>query len=428
MKQHLFCILFLLFLSTNIILAGGSDGKMNATKGASIGHDIPALPLGPGALYHNPGSVAFLVGKQISFGGGWLQQNNQLRPNYSDQEYDLQSTQIPYFAYATIALKNRKTALPNGLSFGIGVYTPYFFEANYPETWEGRYILQQSRLHTTYIQPTISYQIHKRLGIGLGYVHGRNRFSFQQGLPLQTATQADGQIQLDGRGKGHGANFGFYLLPTDRISIGFVYHSALQFVMKEGTVNYDVPATFLPDYTATDFFARIQMPDHISIGIAWHFSNHHLQGQTYRSPCLTFNISRVRWTEFRQIEIRFNEPMGGTHDLKLDRYFSDTYQLSLGGQYALIEESAPGIILRGGIQLENYAVPADRFTPEQLDASQWGGNLGFTLRFSHHIDLDIAARYRQQSIRDIQNNAAAFGGVYNGDEWLLSVGLAWTFL
>ena len=86
--------------------------------------------------------------------------------------------------------------------------------------WEGRYIVLSAKLNTLFIQPTFSYKISEKLGIGAGFVFAVPTIN---GIALIVADGAD--AQFDGKATGFGFNAGINYAINKKLTAALTYRS-----------------------------------------------------------------------------------------------------------------------------------------------------------------------------------------------------------
>ena len=74
-----------------------------------------------------------------------------------------------------------------------------------------------------FIQPTVSYQINDKIGIGAGFVYGAGSFSIEKSVPVQDQNGDQGKGTLSGKANGY--NVGVFINGTDQLTVGMTYRS-----------------------------------------------------------------------------------------------------------------------------------------------------------------------------------------------------------
>ena len=76
--------------------------------------------------------------------------------------------------------------------------------------------MREISLKTFFYQPTLSYKITEKLGIGLGYIFANGDFSLRKGIPIQDSLGNYGEATLAGKASGQGFNAGVYYKLNDK--------------------------------------------------------------------------------------------------------------------------------------------------------------------------------------------------------------------
>src|SRR5437763_11097920 len=111
------------------------------------------------SLFFNPGAVSFLKQNSISVGVTPVISH----ANYSDASSSTTSetkspVSYPFTSYMVFGKSK--------LKYGLAVYTPFGSTIQWEDGWTGRFALTRLQLATVYFQPTLSYKINDKIGIG----------------------------------------------------------------------------------------------------------------------------------------------------------------------------------------------------------------------------------------------------------------------
>ena len=125
------------------------------------------------------------------------------------------------------------------------------------------------QLQSIFFQPTISYKISDKVGIGAGFVYGMGNVNLQRDLPVVDNKGIYGHATLDGKAQGYGFNAGFYYQPNTKWSIGVTYRSKVQMDLNNGTATFTVPASLSSQFPSGPFTTSLPLPSVISAGVAF---------------------------------------------------------------------------------------------------------------------------------------------------------------
>ncbi len=402
------------------------------------------------AIFFSPGGLAGLSGTHFSAGVTLIGAQGGFTDDYLAQKTDLDNPLIPVpAAYITHALSPK-------LTVGIGAYAPYGLETRWPtQGFEGRFVGYNTDLKAIYIQPTVGYQVHPRLKVGVGFAYITSRVELhqradlsQQGVPGQTFTfaalgipnQTDfADASLEATGTGFAINFGGILKLNDQLSIGGHW-------LTRKTINYDgsvaftqiptgltlaagnplgAPAGTLVDLlVAAEFGAggplsagnaktSITMPPQGSIGLAYKMTDKLMVMADYQL---------VVWGWFNSLTIDFANP--ATPDITLNPRNNDTHGFRFGGEY----QYSPKVTLRGGYLYHTGASPAAFVTPLLPEGARNEFTIGAGLTLTPKLHADLGYQYiRQNDRRGLVNALAGNTGLYQFSAHLFGAGLAYTF-
>jgi long-chain fatty acid transport protein len=406
------------------------------------------------AIFFNPSGLAGLPGTHFSAGVTLIGAHGGFTDDFLAHRTDLDNPLIPvpagYFSHA----------VSPKLTVGIGAFAPYGLETRWPtEDFEGRFIGYKTNIRSIYIQPTIAYQVHPRLKVGLGFayitsrleLHQRADFSTQivpsalvppgtrlSALGIPTGTDfAD--AALEATGTGFAVNFGAILQLTDRLTIGghWLTRKAIDY---DGTADFTpVPTGLtlaagnplgLPAQTPLDLLAlpafgpggpladgavktSITMPPQGSLGLSYKVNDEWTVMADYHL---------VVWGWFNTVVIAFANT--ATPDITLSPRNKDTHGYRFGTEY----HYSPKVTFRGGYLYHTGASPANFVTPLLPEGPRNEFTIGAGLTLTPKLRGDLAYQYiKQGDRRGTVNLAAGNTGLYQFSAHLFGVGLAYTF-
>jgi len=412
------------------------------------------------AIYFNPAGLAGMSGMHFSAGVTLIGAQGGFTDDFLAHKTDLDNPLIPvpsgYFTY-TLSPK---------VTVGIGAFAPYGLETKWPtDNFEGRFIGYNTDIRSIYIQPTIGYQVHPRLKVGLGFayitsrleLHQRNDLStqvvpaslatlFPGGLPAGTRFSALGiptgsdfaDATLEATGTGFAVNFGGILQVNDRLTIGGHW-------LTRKTISYDGTAVFepvptglflpvaigpLPAGTPVDGLlvagfgaggpledgkvtTSITMPPQGTLGFSYKMS------ETWT---VMADYQLVVWGWFNTIDINFEN--AATPDLSLHPQSKDTHGFRFGTEYRY----SPKVMLRGGYLHHGGASPANFVTPLLPEAARNEFTIGAGIELTPKLHGDVAYQFiKQDDRRGTVNLALGNTGLYKFSAHLFGFGLAYTF-
>ena len=401
------------------------------------------------AIFFSPAALAGLSGTHFSAGVTLIGAQGNFTDDFLAHQTDLDNPLIPVpSGYFTYALSPKLTA-------GIGAFAPYGLETKWPtDDFEGRFIGYNTDIRSIYIQPTIGYQIHPRLKIGIGVAYITSHLELHQRADLSTRNAAPGvtfamlglptgtdfaDAELKASGTGFAVNFGGIIQVNDRLSIGGHW-------LTKKTIDYDGDAVFnqiatglqlaagnplgLPAGTPIDALVTSQfapgqaladgpvrtsiiMPPQGTLGLAYKVND---------KWSVMADYQLVVWGWFNSITIDFEN--AGTPDLTLTPRNKDTHGVRFGTEY----QYSPKVQLRGGYLYHSAASPTEFVTPLLPEGARNEFTFGAGLELTPKLHADLAYQFiKQNDRRGTVNTAAGNTGLYQFSAHLFGLGLAYTF-
>jgi len=402
------------------------------------------------AIFFSPAGLAGLSGTHFSVGVTLIAAQGGFTDDFLAQKTNLDNPIIPVpNLYITHAFSPKLTA-------GVGVFAPYGLETKWPTTgFEGRFVGYNTDLRSIYIQPTVAYQVHPRLKVGIGFAYITSRVKLhqradlsQQIVPGQAFTfaalgipnQTDfADAALEATGTGFAINFGGILKINDQLSIGGHWLTRKTIDYSGAVVFTQIPTgltlppsnpLLLPAGTPVDALVgpefgpggplasgnaktSIIMPPQGSIGLAYKASD---------KLTVMADYHLVVWGWFNTLTIDFENP--ATTDITLHPENKDTHGFRFGGEY----QYSSKVTLRGGYLYHTGASPAQFVTPLLPEAARNEFTIGAGINLTPKMHADLGYQYiRQNDRRGLVNALAGNTGVYQFSAHLFGAGLSYTF-
>jgi len=401
------------------------------------------------AIYFNPAGLAGMSGTHFAAGVTLIGAQGSFTDDFLAQKTDLNNPLIPVpSAYFTYTLSPKMTV-------GIGAYAPYGLETKWPtDNFQGRFIGYNTDIRSIYIQPTIGYQIHPRLKVGVGFAYITSRLELHQRADLSTQFAAPGvtfamlgvptgtdfaDAELKASGTGFAINFGGIFQVNDRLSIGGHW-------LTRKNIEYDGDAVFepvptglqlaggnplgLPAGTPVDalvagqFGAGGALADG-AVGTSIYMPPQGTLGFSYKMTdtwTVMADYQLVVWGWFNTVDIDFTN--AGTPDLQLHPQNKDTHGFRFGTEVRY----SPKVVLRGGYLHHGGASPANFITPLLPEGPRNEFTIGAGIDLTPKLHGDVAYQFiRQDDRRGTVNLALGNTGLYQFSAHLFGFGLAYTF-
>ncbi len=366
---------------------GSSVYNQSACVSARGGATIAAPCMDASSVYYSPGALALMPS---ALSAGFSAIYNKGSYTYDTGEVVEREAAVPIVPQAYISYRFGADQRWAG---AFGVWAPYGLGIEWPEDFEGKYSSYKTQLRGIYLQPTISYQITPRLGIGAGPQIVLGGIELNQTLdapvanpslaflPLGTDIAA---ATLEGSGTGLGGQIGIYFEASDRLAIGARYMHSVNLDL-EGTADFTAlsnPGILIPhpslgtvpldallasQFQAGGAFedqnvtANLEFPAQAVVGVRF--------GATPQLAIMA-DYQWTQWSSFDQIAGSFENEASGDLTLQLD--YNDAHTIRLGTEFA----ASPDLELRGGFVYNTAATPDKTVTPILPEAERQLYTLG----------------------------------------------------
>lgn len=383
-------LLWAALLSGSAAYAGGFQVALQGQRQIGMGHTGTALAYDASSIFFNPGGLTFTKVNNVMLGGSFIRSRvAYLAPSPSDYTAQTESPLgTPFMAYASFGNKEGK------LRFGFGAYTPYGSSVKWADNWKGNSVLQNLQLQSIFFQPTVSYKLTEKLGLGVGFVYAVG------GVELNRAIgEIGGTANLKGSASGMGFNAGLHFQLNDRISLGASYRSQVKMKVEGGDATFTVPASAIalgtfPAGGKTNFDASLPLPAVANIGVGV---------QLTEKLLVSADINYTFWSAYKELRFDYADAVNGQKSTVSPRNYKDAPTYRIGAEYRVSENLA----LRGGAYYDLTPVELGYMTPETPDANRtaFSAGLGYSITKSLRADasfLFIRGAEREQTLQDMQ--------------------------
>lgn len=390
-----------IFFSGSLAFGGGFLVYTHDAAATGMGLAYTAQADRPSAVFYNPAAINQLEGTNISAGGSLIIPRTTYRsPTGSETEMDHHTYFLPNF-FVTHKINDKFAA-------GFGVFCPFGLSTDWPSDWEGRYISTLAEIRTLFLNPVISWQVHPRLSLAVGFNSVLSDVELRSAVDLSAFGLPDGESDLDGDGSGQGFNLGLLFQVTDDVTFGVSYRSPVD-------VDYNGQATFDP--LAGLFFPNgnvsidIDLPAILAVGL----STTYIKNWTFE-----FDLYWVDWATMDTLLINYHNPL--PPDQPIIRNWKDVFFYSLGARYQLNES----IVLRGGYMFRNTPVPESTLDPLIPDADNHIVTVGAGYQRGG-LSVDAAYMAVIYEDRTTNKNIRPFNGTYESSCNLIGLNLQYLF-
>lgn len=409
--KKLSLLVVIVLISSATLLAGGFQINLQGQKQTGMGHTGTGLCLDNASILFNPGALSFLDSlKGIYIGASFIMPKSTY-VDYATRytAHPVKHIGTPFTLYANYQFKKAKK-----LQCGLGIYTPFGSKVQWEDDWKGQFLIREIDLKTIFIQPTVSYKIHEKIGIGVGFVYATGSFALRKGVPLQDSLGNYGEANLEGKASGYGFNAGIYFKANDKFSIGIDYRSEVKVSVASGTADFETPSSLDYKFPTTTFTTKLRLPQVATLGLGF-APNNKLK--------LAFDVNFVGWESYDSLIIDFADNTDALKDVHSPRMYQNAYIFRLGAQYKLSEKWT----VRFGTYYDMTPVQAGYLTPETPDADKIGITAGASFNVTKKIHIDASFLYIEGKKRSDTNLETDFSGTYKTRALVPGVSLEYVF-
>jgi long-chain fatty acid transport protein len=349
----------------------------------------------PSAVFYNPAGIVQLPGTQVSLGADgiiahstFVSDGNRLMGTSRGQtRHANEHTGFLPNGYVTRRLNAR-------VSVGLGIYTPFAVNTEWPRDFEGRFALGGLRATAvaTTVSPVVAVRPPRDLSVGAGPcfqyfgVEMRNlALAGRPAPPLSPGRDSTATLltKLSGSDWGVGWTVGLLHHPTDSISLGASYLSE---------VRHDAISGRQQLYRLTDGSAVISqgatsdvaLPAVVRMGAAWKSNRWTLEAD-------------AQWTEWRSFGTLHADFDNGTA-IDVAKNLHNSWTLRFGGQYRWNEY----ISARAGFAWDESPVPRGTVDPIFPSGNRNVYCVGLGIHLSP-VTIDLAYNYVEDQDRRWNN-------------------------
>jgi len=401
-------LILLISLSPFLAQAQGFQVNLQGQKQQAMSSVGTGLALDEASVFFNPGAVSHLEKNGLSLGiSPTIAHSTFQSPTNHSQARSTSPVSTPFTAYGVWGPQESK------FKFGLGVYTPFGSTIQWEDGWSGRYQLTRLQLFSVFIQPTVSYKISDKVGIGAGFVYGIGKIDLRRDIPAADAN-GDGTARLTGNANGFGFNAGIYLKPTEKLSIGLTYRSQVNMKVNDGKAEFVVPASISSGFPNGSFSSSLPLPQVISLGVGF---------KPTEKLLLAADVNFIGWSAYKELAFDYENNTSRLEDTKSERNYKDTYAFRLGGQYSIKEN----FHVRAGIAYQLTPVRDGYVTPELPDANKMNYSVGLGYTFAEKLTVDASFTFEDFSKRTDTNKEANFSGTYKTYIAIPGISLSYNF-
>ena len=385
---------YVLFAATSSY-GQGFQVNFQGQKQQGMGCAGTALNVDASSLFFNPGASAFANKSEVNLAG---------TPIFAHVLYTDSATQTSYRTnnpvgtpFSVYGLYHFKKSL-EPLSIGLAVYTPFGSTVQWEPGWIGRFAITRLSLKAIFFQPTFSYRINERLGIGAGFVLSNGSVNLQKDIPVQDSLGNYGHAELAGKAIGFGYNTGIHYHVNERFSLGLTYRSKVNMSVNNGSATFTVPAALATSFPNGTFSSQLPLPSVLTLGLSF----------TPNSKwSFVLDVNRVNWKVYDTLAFDYALNTSSLGDTKSARNYESIFAFRGGVAYAATNKWT----FRIGSGFGFTPVQSGYVTPETPDANRLYGTCGFSFATNNHFSID-ASLYATRMRRTDKNIETLLNGTF----------------
>lgn len=406
MKQ-IITLLIICSLGLHSALGSGYHVVLQGNRATAMGNLGVALRPDASSLFFNPGATAFMGSNGVMVGFNPIFSNNVFwnsetpNSNYTANTDNPMGT--PFHAFVAWGPES----LP--LKFGISATTPFGSGVDWGEDWIGRDLLTSISLRAIQVQPTVSWKVNDKFGVGAGLVLGFGGVELARRI-LIDGQQGEGSVNLSGDAElALGYNVGLYFTPSEKVSLGINYRSRVDMTLQSGTAEFSVPGSLSAFFPAGNTFdATLPLPSVLSAGVTFMPIDKLSVGLEY---------SFVGWSAYDSLNLDFAQNTPVLEDSKSPRNYQNSSIYRIGAEFLLNDK----LQLRAGFYFDETPVRQGYMTPETPDANRIGLTAGLGYSLGNHLQFDLSFLYVRGTERRQTQQDAIQAGTYKPEEGSRSV-------
>lgn len=377
----------------------GYQVLLQGNRSTGMGNLSVAMNQDVSSLFFNPGAMSMIDHNGVMAGLNLIYSSNTFWNSTVDNSNYTAVTEsptgTPFHLYAVWGPNESKW------KFGIGFVTPFGSGVQWEQGWMGRDLLKDMSLKALQLQPTVSYKITEKLGIGAGLTIGwgdivLNRTLFIDGQDGESGVSLEGEASF-----AYGFNIGLFYAISDKVDLGINYRSKLIMKVEDGDASFMVPSSLAAAIPAANKFnAELPLPSTINVGLTFHATEKLDIGAEF---------NWIGWGAYDSLIIDFKQNTPLLEDSKAPRKYEDSYVIHLGAEYKLKDQWQ----LRLGAYYDKTPVQVGYMTAETPDANRIGLTAGVGYSLNDRFQFDLSFLYINTQKREQTEQQAIDAGTYD---------------
>lgn len=400
-----------LLLSSALSFGAGYQLNLQGLRQLAMGGSGTAIPWDVSTIFYNPGGLARIDHLQVN--ASMLAVTPKTRYTQSPGVYSTETqsqTFLPFNIYIGAPISNKSRT-----SIGLGVYTPFGNGLRWDDDWAGRYLIQEIKLQSVFIQPTVSHRISDAVSVGAGIIYARGNVNMRRALPIQNTEGLDGAASLEGSGSGWGFNLGLQWEVSERVQLGISYRSQVNMKVDRGYASFsNLPSAVTDSFPYTPFSTQLPLPQVVSVGVGFKASD---------NLTLQADVNIVGWSAYKELAFDFEKESSLLMDTRSPRRYKTGFTLRGGANYDISDEVA----LMAGAAWDRSPVRTNYVSPELPDSHRGVFTGGVHYRPFEWLSLTGVVEFVTTSARKASFEAEGFSGTYRTTAFTPGVGATLDF-
>lgn len=404
MRKIVLLVVTSVFMSMEIF-AGGYQVRLQGNKQNGFGLVGTPLSWGSSSIFYNPGALSFMKDKMhFEVGVSGIMSNAAFQQSGSSYKAETENPLgTPFYVYGGAKINDL-------IAVGVGVYTPFGSSAKWKDDWSGKFLIQNISLSAIFVQPTVSFNINDKFGVGAGFIYTIGGVEINKALNYG----ANSDVNLKANANGIGFNIGIFYKTSDKLSVGLNYRSKVSMKVKGGDATFNVPSSLNTLIPATNKFdAELPLPGNLDFGVAYWVNEDLL---------VAIELDWVMWSTYDSLSFTFTES-GALLNSSNPRKYKDSFIPRVGVQYNMMEN----LQLRAGAYYDSSPTNSDYFTPETVSLNTFAYTLGLSYSPVEMLSIDVSFLQLFGQKSEMSYTPGNFKGTYKTITYIPGLGVSLKF-
>jgi long-chain fatty acid transport protein len=405
--KYLFLLICL--LNSFNISAGGFQINLQGCKNSGMGNTGSGAALDNAAIFFNPGALVFCGPAAINIYGAALIGKvtyTQQPPNF-DKYSSITKVGTPFSLFTHFKCKSCGDS--SKWALGLGLYTAYGSALQWPQHWQGQYLVNSIKLKSIFLQPTFSWKFSNKFSIGLGVIFANGGFAFNKSLPIDNGSLVPA-INLSAKANGLGLSFGSYYIVNKNLSLGIGFKTPIKLNLFNGTASFtSIPSSLVDSFPTTSFTSTINLPATLQLGSAYAVNKKWL---------VLLDVLFTSWALYDTIQYDFVKNTALLNDSKSIKNYYNTSTFKLGAQYTF----SPFKKFRFGVVIDPTPANKNFAGPESPDNTKFSVSTGVSQKLSNSTWMEINSLLSVGKPFYFSNNVTGFKGSFKIKAMIFGIG------